>query len=104
MSEGQINRRELALRSVVVIIAAVIITILGLLTYSALTGREILQEIESCTTPDGECSKRGEAATGNAVTSLNNIIVAAATCADEPGVQGRTEIEMCMRDMLLGGG
>lgn len=33
--------------------------------------RAIIEQIESCTTPEGECSKRGQASQANAVLALN---------------------------------
>ena len=43
--------------------------------------KEAVRLIISCTTPEGECSQRGQRRTGEAVASINDVIIAAAACA-----------------------
>ena len=53
-----------------------------------------------CTTPGGECFKRGRRATAKAVGDINRVIVLAASCADRPGDQTRRQIERCVLRQL----
>lgn len=100
MTETAIHRREFALRSVIVAACAVVLLILGGLSYTAYINRTTLNEVRSCTIPGGTCYERGQDQTGEAVDSINRVVVYAAICADRPGVQGQNEIEACVLDLL----
>ena len=100
MTETDIHRREFALRAVIVAACGVVLLILAGLLYNAVVNRALLNEVRSCTNPQGECAKRGAEATGTAVESINKVVVYAALCADKPGYQSRDDIEACVLDLL----
>jgi glutaminase len=102
MTEQSVQRKELALRWVIVAAAAVVVLILAGLVYNGITNRAVLNEVRSCTKPGGECYKRGQENTGTAVESINKVVLYAATCADKRGVNTQSEIEACVLDLLKG--
>jgi hypothetical protein len=62
--------------------------------------KQLAETIKSCTDPAGQCFKDGQARTGEAVASINEVIIYAAACADRPGVDSPPEIRNCIRDLL----
>lgn len=60
--------------------------------------RRIAEQIESCTSPEGDCFKRGQERTGQAVASINDVIIAAAAC--DKGDTPLAQIQDCVEDLL----
>lgn len=58
------------------------------------------RQIESCTTPEGECSMRGSRRTDEAVDAIALRQVAAVACADQAGTQTPGEIAACVKRTL----
>jgi hypothetical protein len=56
--------------------------------------------IASCVTPKGDCYEASQERTGEAVATIGQASVYAATCADLPGVQGAAEIEKCVKNLF----
>lgn len=61
---------------------------------------QLLELIEGCTNPAGECAQRGQKQTTTAVASINEITAYAAACADRPGPQSLAEIRLCIADLI----
>lgn len=53
----------------------------------------IANQIESCTTPAGECYQRSQRNTGAAVSTINEITVYAAACASQPATLAAPNVE-----------
>jgi len=62
--------------------------------------KRVAEQIESCTTPEGECFKRGQARTGAAVASINDVVILAAACAKQPNNVTAAQIRACVVDLL----
>lgn len=62
--------------------------------------KAIADRIESCTTPEGACYRRGQQNTGAAVSTINEITIYAAACAKQPGIDTAREIRACVEDYL----
>ena len=62
--------------------------------------KQLAETIRSCTDPAGECYKQGQERTGAAVASINEVIIYAAACADQPGVDSVPKIRNCVRALL----
>lgn len=60
--------------------------------------KRLAAQIESCTNPTGECFKRGQRRTGEAVASINDVILAAAAC--DEGSTPLPEIRACVAELL----
>lgn len=81
----------------------VVVQTFGLVSQTRATqegNRDLLNLIKSCTDPSGECAKRGQEQTADAIADINRVTVYAAACADEPGVQGQSAIYACVVEML----
>lgn len=98
-------------RSLVTIAAVVIVISFGVLLFSAVQGFFARQELLSCTTPEGECYKKGQENTARIVDSIvtktienarplhidtRQVAILAAYCADKPGSQTPHEIQSCI--------
>lgn len=53
-----------------------------------------------CTTPTGTCYRDAQARTGEAVGSINDVVILAAACADRAGVDTEAEIRECVLEGL----
>jgi uncharacterized protein YlxW (UPF0749 family) len=62
--------------------------------------KRVAGQIESCTTPKGECYERGRSQTADAVGTINRITIYAAACADRAGVDTAPEIQACIEQAL----
>lgn len=110
LSDGIRRARPLVGAFVALCACAVVIGVVVLLvqTYSLTdsirqsqkTAQDTNEAILSCTDPKGECAKRGQEQTAEAVDNIGRLAVYAAACADLEGVQGAPEIEKCMRDLI----
>lgn len=65
--------------------------------------RTLLNTINDCTQPTGKCYRAGQKRTGDAVASINRVVILAASCAvgengREPQVEAR--IQACVIDRL----
>lgn len=108
--ESQYRRALVVGRLVVGAFAVLVLALLVAVVYLALqvrhtqlegtpTGKKLLaaaNQIESCTTPDGECYKRGQKQQGGAIADINKITVYAAACADREGEQTVEAIQFCV--------
>lgn len=61
--------------------------------------------IQDCTSPDGECYKRGQRRTAAAVGDINRVVILAAACSvglspDVTVVERQAEIQSCVLDRL----
>jgi predicted PurR-regulated permease PerM len=65
-----------------------------------LQNNDILSRIKSCTDPSGACYVQNTQRTGEAVDSINQIVVLANACTDKPGEQTVAEVEKCVRQAL----
>lgn len=88
-------RADLATRAFVVFVLVSVVCTLTLLTALTLQNfqrgkdnRDTLVALKaqsglitSCTTPGGACYERGQQQTGDAVSNINRVIIAAASCA-----------------------
>lgn len=63
------------------------------------TIERLAEDIESCTTPEGECAKRNARATADAIATINEITIFAAACATQ-GNDTATEIRLCVENQL----
>lgn len=63
---------------------------------AATAAEDSLDAIMDCTTPEGDCYRRSQDSTGDAVGGINVYAVYAAACADRPDTQTVTEIEKCI--------
>lgn len=54
------------------------------------------ERIEDCTTPGRRCFEESQERLGRTVGTINRYALAAAACADRPGVQTITELEDCI--------
>lgn len=66
------------------------------------TGRRLLEssdQIISCTTPEGECFKRGQERTADAIATLNLGALYAIFCVDRNPDAGIPAIQRCVRDL-----
>lgn len=71
--------------------------VFSLLTYNSAASQRA--QILSCTTPQGSCYQRGQKQTGQAVASINKVVVAAAECAKRYEVEH--DIEVCIRRKVM---
>jgi hypothetical protein len=65
--------------------------------------RVLLNTIRDCTQPTGECYRAGQKRTGDAVATINRVVILAAACAavttgTEPQVEAR--IHACVIDRM----
>jgi len=61
----------------------------------------VLQEIHSCTDPDGSCAKRGQQQAAQMVGSLNLVSIVAAWCANETAPPASVaELQRCVQQQL----
>lgn len=97
MSADGLSRRTLRLRAAFyVLLAAALIAALALLIAIALQNRENGRLLLDCTAPEGECFRKAQARTGEAVGSINDVVILAAACADRAGVDTEAEIRECV--------
>jgi hypothetical protein len=61
---------------------------------------ETVRIIKDCTEPEGDCFKEAQSRQADVVGDINAVITLAATCADQPGVQTREDIERCILEEL----
>jgi putative hemolysin len=104
----------LATRIMVVIVVSLAIVIVAVQLFTTLQIRStqkvsssntkvikaLAEQIKSCTTPGGECSKRGAKQTGQAVTRIGTQNLAIVVCADQPGQQTERQIRRCAADII----
>lgn len=72
------------------------------------TGKKLLESaeiIKDCTTPEGDCYKRAQERTADAVGDINRVVIMAAACASglPAGLsvdERQTEIQACVIDRL----
>lgn len=69
-------------------------------TASVQTIKALTRQIESCTTPTGDCYKDSQKRTAGAVGDINKVVVLAAACADKPRQQTEAEIQRCIINRL----
>jgi hypothetical protein len=106
-------------RTLLVLVAAGLVTVLALLAYDAYNGMKAREQLVNCTVPGKECYEEGQKRTADAVTAIveetlagvdrvadqshletRRIVQHAAACADEPGAQTYKEIERCVKQRL----
>ncbi len=58
--------------------------------------RAISRTIRSCATPNGACSRRGEANRAKAVTTVTQVTLFAVTCAKKPELNTYAQIRACV--------
>lgn len=61
----------------------------------------LTKQIRSCTNPEGACAKRGQKQTGQAVGSINKVVILAAACSvgldqEMPVAERQNVIQMCV--------
>lgn len=76
------------------------LVLLATLLRTSEANQQLLDLIEGCTNPAGECAQRGQEQTTTAVASINEISAYAAVCADRPGSQSLAEIRLCIADLI----
>lgn len=105
--EGKRVRALLAQRLAVALLLLFIVISLGLTAYNAIVGIATRAALLDCTTPGGECYKEGQRRTAEAIRQLveaneageqttREIVILAADCADNEGVDTADEIEACV--------
>jgi len=67
--------------------------------------RELLNTIQDCTQPTGDCYQRGQKRTASAVSDINRVIILAAACSaglprDLSVEQRQAQIQTCVIDRL----
>jgi hypothetical protein len=67
------------------------------------SSRSAVLAIEDCTTPGRDCFDENQKRTGEAVSSINEVVLYAAYCADQPGATTPEEIEQCVLNQLARG-
>ena len=99
------------------LVTAIVATSLGMsfyLIYKADSNHDLLDDVHKntttlqqaltilvdCTTPHHRCYDVAQKKTGDAVGQINQVVVLAAFCADQPGLQTIPEIEACVRANL----
>lgn len=68
--------------------------------HTQVDNRETNLQIKDCTSPEGECFKRGQRQTADAVSSINRVAIIAAACADKPRRQTVEQIQACVIEQL----
>jgi hypothetical protein len=64
------------------------------------SSRSAVLAIEDCTTPGRDCFDESAKRTGEAVSSINEVVLFAAYCADQPGATTPDAIEQCVLNQL----
>ena len=109
MSNNVGGRQLLGLLVGVAVGCLIVLVLIVLLQTRQLTGaiREAqkpnvatLSLIEDCTSPDGECFRRGQDDTAAAVADVNRITILASACASRPGAQSAAQVESCVLRLL----
>lgn len=80
----RVARAEFATRGflvIVLVILAVAVVTLGQIFDNSERNGETLRVIRDCTQPSGQCYKRGQAQTAQAVADIGRYVVLAAACA-----------------------
>ena len=58
------------------------------------------ERLIDCTTPEGQCYQDGQTRTGEAVNTINEVTILAASCVKIPGVDTEIEIRACIEQGL----
>lgn len=91
-------------------LAVFVIASLTLTAYNAIVGIATRAALLDCTTPGGQCYQEGQKRTAEAIRQLveaneagevttREIVILAADCADNPGVDTADEIEACVGEL-----
>lgn len=75
------------------VIATITLAVVGVMFLLVLQNQNT---IESCTNPKGECAKRGQEATADAIRSINLTSIFVAQCA----IDGAADIRPCVEEKL----
>lgn len=113
------TKRELAMRALIVVAVAILLTVFGAGVWLAVEiratqlegtpiGKKLLASSErvlDCTEPKGQCFQDGQARTADAVANINQVIILASACAvgldSDLSVEDRQgEIQACVIDRL----
>lgn len=108
-----IQRRARALifqRLAVGALVVFVVASLALASYNALVSISTRAALTDCTVPGGKCYQEGQKRTAEAIRQLveaneagevttREIVILAADCADNPGVDTSKEIEQCVNDL-----
>lgn len=73
---------------------------IGRLTEIAETNRANGQRLIDCTTPGGQCFEDGNDRTGEAIGTINEVTILAASCVQLPGIDTEAEIRECIEQGL----
>lgn len=84
-----------------------VILALGISAVNAVVSIDYRQRLLDCTVPEGQCAQEGQERTAEAIQSLiqagldreeitRQVVVAAAACADQAGVDTEEEIQKCV--------
>lgn len=63
--------------------------------------KSLAEDIESCTTPEGECYKRSQQNQGAAIGAINDFNLLLAVCQKKPDVNTVQEFKTCVQDKML---
>ena len=66
----------------------------------AVRNGQVSEQIESCTTPGGECFEANRKRTNGVVGDINRVTLLAASCADRDNSQTTAEIRSCVMEQL----
>lgn len=62
--------------------------------------KRLTKDVRSCVRVGGECYERGQAQTKDAVGSINEVVILAASCASGPVQRSVEEIASCVTERL----
>lgn len=113
----RVARYEFVKRALIIFTAAVVTIILGVLVALAaqsastthairetqVDNHTLLDTINDCTQPSGDCYMRGQKRTGDAVASINRVVILASACAvGKTGTVAKiqSDIQQCVIDRL----
>lgn len=94
--ESKRFQQELATRVAVICAVVIALISLSLMAITLVSVARTAEKIADCTDVEGECYQRGKQQTAETVTSISDIIVAAATCATKLEKPTNEEVQTCV--------